>query len=109
MIQVGINGVILMPGHDYHIEKDQIVFSQAPRMGDNIQIVSKAYRHSLHGNDVSYKYDIPNEMKKAHKIEQLIEDLVEYMDHPSVQDQLDRLQVIIELVRKTDKTSLTQG
>lgn len=104
MIQVGINGVILMPGHDYHIDQDYVVFSQAPHIGDKIQMVSKSYRYDVYGNDFSYKYPIPKEMKNAHRIESLIEDLVQYMDHPSVQDQLDRLQVVIELVRNHQKT-----
>lgn len=101
MIQASINGVVLMPRHDYIVEKDYVEFKEVPRMGDRIQIISKDHRFELYGNEFTYKYPIPQEMIKAHQLESLITDLVEYMDHPTVKDQLERLQVVIELVRKT--------
>jgi hypothetical protein len=104
MIAVHINGARLVPKHDYNIAKERIRFSQAPRYGDLIQLATPTSTCQFYGNDVQMDYPIPDSLKKSVGLEQLISDLLEYMDHPTVKDQLERLQVVLELVKNPPKT-----
>lgn len=104
MIAVHINGSRLIPKHDYSIAKERIRFSQAPRYGDRIQIATANASCEFYGNDVQIDYPIPEPLRKSVGLEQLITDLLEYMDHPTVKDQLERLQVVLELVKNPPKT-----
>lgn len=104
MVQVSLNGVHLIPQHDYTVKDNHVVFTEAPRIGDFIQLASSNYKMAMYGNDFSYKFPIPIEVVRAQQLEELTADLAIYMDHPTVKDQLDQLRVAIELVRNHPKT-----
>ena len=99
MISVHLNGVRLMPMHDYTIVDERVNFTQVPRHGDLIQIATPTSNCQFYGNDIQVGFPITESIKKSIRLGQLMDDLLIYMDNPTVKDQLERLQVVLELVK----------
>ena len=104
MIRASINGVLLIPGIDYVVDREYMSFTQAPRYGDRIHVMTPNANADFYGNDVTFRFPMPTVIQKSEVLEGLMHDLDEYMDHPTVKDQLERLQVVLELVKNPPKT-----
>jgi hypothetical protein len=97
---VSING-ILQAAASYKETSERIVFRQAPAAGDTIQIVASdgvnfSEYITYEGNGVTYIFHLP----EVENFYQFMNDLEEYKDHPAVKDQIEKMQVILALVKQ---------
>lgn len=104
MIRASLNGVMLIPGIDYIVDRSCISFTQPPRYGDRIHVMTPNAGVDFYGNDVTFRFEMPKVLRNSEIVEQLMHDLTKYMDHPTVKDQLERLQVVLALVKNPPKT-----
>jgi hypothetical protein len=109
MIQVHINGLKCVPGIDYNATNQTISFKQAPAAGDTILVTSAipgsttgVHMQKLIGNGHTFLYQIDNSFEQRVKLQKLLDEAWEYQGVPAVQDILERLQVVLEIVKQDD-------
>lgn len=101
MTFVSINGIFQVPGIDYHAGKDMISFTQPPQAGATITIMGeRGVLMNVIGDGVTYLFRYIDE--ESSKISEMLETAFKHRDVPAVADILERLQVVVELVREHD-------
>lgn len=93
---VAVNGIIQGVGA-YMIQGDVLIFHQAPDMGDRISITIGKTRTEHEGNGSRTVFEMPN--SEAFQFEQFMERVWNYRDNPTVKDQLEKLKIVMELIR----------
>jgi hypothetical protein len=109
MIQVHINGLKQIPGIDYTTSNDLVSFHQAPACGDTILVTSSipgsttgVHMQKFLGNGSTFLYNVDNSFNQRVKLQKMLDEVWEYQGVPAVQDILERLQVVLEIVKQDD-------
>lgn len=100
-ILVYIDGFLLQVNIDYQVVSNMVMFKQAPPRGSQVQITDG----SLSGSTryVSYQGDgarVVFSTPEQSEFNDLIDDLATYRDHPTVADVVERLKVVLALVKQ---------
>lgn len=108
---IHMNGLSLLPGIDYTVGKNLISFSVPPPPGSEIlytQVINAesgaTHMTRLTGDGTTYLFRLDTDFSNRIRLNEIFEDSLKYVDHPSVKDALDQLQVILELVKQEDAT-----
>lgn len=103
MAQVYINGVLLIPGIDYSIANSKISFATPPDSGSHIDIRrGPGELTTIVGNGHRYMFDLNEHWAHYEHIQALIQETWKYKDVPAVADQLEKLKVVLELIKQDD-------
>lgn len=109
MIQVHINGLKQMPGIDYHATGGNISFKQAPSLHDDILITSAipgsmtgVHMQKIIANGHTSLYHLDNSFEDRVRLQHTLDDAWKYQGVPAVADILQKLQVVLELVKQDD-------
>jgi hypothetical protein len=103
MLIVHINGVKQIPGIEYTSCKNALSFSVPPRAGDVIHISSsRGTVGTLFGDGSTYLYQLTIDIVEHENIMNLLNDVGKYYQNPAVADVLEKLKVVIELVKDND-------
>jgi hypothetical protein len=99
MTLVSIDGILQIPGVDYHAGKDSISFSQPPHTGASITITTEAgVLLNIRADGSTYLFRYIDE--ESSKITEMLEQAFKHRNVPAVADQLERLKVVVELVKQ---------
>ena len=100
MVLVSINGIVQIPGVDYHLGNDSISFSQPPHTGASITITTEAgVLLNIRADGSTYLFRYIDE--ESSKITEMLEQAFKHRDVPAVADMLERLQVVVELAKQS--------
>lgn len=104
---VHMNGLTLLPGIDYTTGKNLISFSVPPPMGAEIMYtevvdVNTGATHvtRLQGNGSTYMFKLDTDFAERLAIHELFSEAIKHKDNPAVRDAINKLQVILELVKQ---------
>lgn len=99
MVIISINGIIQIPGVDYHLGETKIAFTQAPSRGSTITInsTSGVLSHVI-GDGSTYLYDYHD--SESVTTRQMLELAYLHRSIPAVADMLERLKVVVELAKQ---------
>jgi hypothetical protein len=107
MIEVQLNGLRLIPGIDYTSGANAVSFSTPPNMGDDILVISNipgsttgVHMQKLTGDGYTFLYMFDSSFDQRIKLQNLLDEVWEYQGVPAVQDLLEKLKVVIELVKQ---------
>lgn len=101
MTFVSINGIMQIPGVDYHAGKDMISFTQPPQAMATITIMGeRGVLMNVIGDGSTYLFRYIDE--ESSKITEMLEQAFKHRDVPAVADMLERLKVVVELVKEND-------
>jgi hypothetical protein len=99
MTLVSIDGILQIPGVDYHQGKDLISFSEPPHIGASITITTEdGVLLNIIADGFTYLFRYIDE--ESSKITEMLEQSVKHRDVPAVADQLERLKVVVELAKQ---------
>lgn len=106
LVDAYINGLRLIPGIDYVSTDGTISFSSPPNVGADIMInmpLGAGGAHVLHhtGDGLTYLFPISSIDEKL-RVYGMVEAAVEYSHVPAVADALEKLRVVLELVKEHD-------
>jgi hypothetical protein len=100
-LSVTINGVRQVPGIDYVAGKNAVSFSTPPAAGDTIHVSSpRGTVAHIMADGSTYLYLITMDIERHDNIMNLLNDAAKYYDNPAVADVLERLQVVLALVKQ---------
>ena len=103
MISVHINGVMQLPGVDYTTGVKSISFSSPPDSGSHIHISSPhGTVASILADGTTYLFPIIADLENYNAVMNLLNDAAKHYDNPTVADVLERLRVVVELVKQDD-------
>ena len=103
MFNVHVNGVMQIPGIDYLACKNAVSFSTPPANGDVIHLSnSRGTVGQFYADGSSYLYHLATDVVGQENIMNLLNDIGKYYQNPAVADVLERLKVVIELVKEND-------
>jgi len=101
MISVHVNGVLQVPGIDYLAAKNAVSFASPPRAGDLIHVSSlQGTIANIMADGSTYLYQMLTDIERHENIMNLLNDAAKYYDNPAVADVLERLRVVVELVKE---------
>ena len=105
MIDAYINGIRQVPGIDYSVRNNSISFCSPPPAGAEIQVVHNGYSiMNLKGNGSTFLFNGPfNDADKHDALLTTMNAALTYRDNPAVADVLERLRVVVELVKEWNK------
>ncbi len=93
---VVVNG-ILQARHAYMRSGDSVVFHTAPGAGSEVSIIMDDARFEYVGDGSTFVFHgTPSPRMQFRKF---MEEVYEHQDNPTVKDQLEKLKIIMELVR----------
>lgn len=93
---VVVNGII-QSVHEYMVQLDLIIFHRAPQLGDRISISIGNARLEHEGNGSRTVFEMPS--NEGVKFEQFMARVWDKRDNPTVRDQLEKLKIVMELLR----------
>lgn len=93
---VSVDG-ILQSRHAYMVVGDSIVFHSAPPFGSYISVMMDRHRTDFEGDGSSVVF--PVAVSPEMQFKQFMDKVWENRDNPTVKDQLERLKVVMELIR----------
>lgn len=93
---VAIDGIV-QARSQYMVSGDNIVFHIAPPCGSRVCIMSEDSRFDYEGTGTTYVY--PGASSERTRYKQFMEDVYDKRLNPSVKDALEKLKVVMELVR----------
>jgi hypothetical protein len=103
---VHINGVALIPGIDYTVGDTLINFSVPPPAGADIvftEVISPTtgatHMTRLYGDGSTFLFRLETNFTDRVQLNQMFELAIKYKDNPTVRDALDKLKVVLELVK----------
>lgn len=101
MLLVSINGIVQVPGIDYHATENSISFSGPPQAGSVIEIRGNAGTlASILGDGSTYLFEFFSDFDNNQS--RLLEEAFRLRHVPAVADQLERLAVVVKLARQDD-------
>lgn len=99
MTLVSIDGILQIPGVDYHLGKDSISFSQPPHTGASITLMNDTGVFlNLRADGYTYLFKYIDE--ESSKITEMLEQAFKHRNVPAVADMLERLKVVVELAKQ---------
>ena len=93
---VAVNGII-QSVHSYMVQIDLIIFHQAPQLGDRVSITVGNARLDHEGNGTQLAFQMPS--NEAVQFEHFMARVWDNRDNPTVRDQLEKLKIVMELIR----------
>jgi hypothetical protein len=101
MLSVHVNGVKQIPGIDYLAAKNAVSFASPPRAGDVIYVNNaRGTVAHIYGDGSTYLYQFTEDIDGHENMMNLLNDVGKYYQNPAVADALERLKVVIELVKE---------
>jgi len=102
MIDAYINGIRQVPGIDFVTSGNTISFSQPPAAGDAIQVVHNGYSiANMYGNGSTFLFSGRfDDADRQDALVDMMRKALELRDNPAVADVLERLRVVVELVKE---------
>ena len=101
-----MNGLTLLPGIDYKVSDSTVSFSSPPPAGADIAFteVIDANTGVTHitkftGNGYTYLFKLETNFAERVRLHELFESAIKHKDTPAVRDAINRLQVVLELVK----------
>lgn len=91
-----VNGIV-QSVHEYMVQLDLIIFHRAPALGDRISITVGNARLEHEGNGSRTVFEMPS--NEGVKFEQFMAKVWDNRDNPTVRDQLEKLKIVMELIR----------
>lgn len=99
MLFVSINGLVQVPGIDYHATKNSIAFSGPPQAGSVIEIRGNAGTlATILGDGSTYLFQFMNDLD--HDQIGMLEEAFKLRHVPAVADMLARLEVVVKLAKQ---------
>lgn len=93
---VTINGIILSM-QQYMKIGEKIIFYEAPQSGSGISIITEGERLDYKGDGFTCTFPWPQNDKARFK--QFMDSVYENRNDPTVKDQLEKLKIVMELIR----------
>lgn len=93
---ISING-LLIPMTEYTLFGRSIIFREQPAVGDMVSIIINEDKIEHVASGVTTIFSLPPETESDFK--RLTEDLYKHKNNPTVKDYLDKLRVVVELLR----------
>ena len=102
MIEAYINGIRQVPGIDFVARSNSISFRQAPPAGADVQLVYGGYGiANLCGDGSTFLFPGPfNDVERQDNIVDVLHHALKYRDNPAVAEALERLSVVVTLVKE---------
>ena len=101
MLLVSINGLMQVPGIDYTSCNNAVSFSTPPPMGSSIDIRNHfGTLARIHGDGSTYLFQFSDYLDRDTLT--VFDDAIKLKDNPAVADALERLRVVVELVKEHD-------
>lgn len=99
MVIISVNGIIQIPGVDYHVGETKIAFTTPPTSGSTITISSNSGVLShVFGDGSTYLYDYLD--GESVTTRRMLELAYIHRSIPAVADALERLKVVVELAKQ---------
>ena len=102
MLLVSINGIVQVPGVDYHAAGNTISFSVPPAAMSTIDIRGRNGRlaSSILGDGSTYLFNFMTDFD--HETTSMLEEAFRFRHVPAVADMLQRLEVVVKLAKQDD-------
>lgn len=102
MLLVSINGIVQVPGVDYHATKNSIAFATPPSVMSTIDIRGRnGVLASILGDGATYLFQFMNDLD--HDTTSMLEEAFLLRHVPAVADMLERLEVVVKLAKQDDR------
>lgn len=100
LMHINING-IMQSTEMYSVEDISIKFHQAPSKGDDVRVVLPIPSTSVRymGDGEKCVFTLPSDVGKEIMFKEFMDSVWKHRNNPSVKDQLEKLKIIMELVR----------
>jgi len=99
MLFVSINGLVQVPGIDYHATDNSISFSGPPQAGSVIEIRGNTGNlATIFGDGSTYLFQFMNDLD--HDTTSMLEDAFKLRHVPAIADMLARLEVVVKLSKQ---------
>ena len=100
MLMISVNGIIQVPGVDYHATQNAVSFSMPPQAGSTISIRSQSgVLANILADGSTYLYQFMSDFENG--TSQMLEDAFHMRHIPAVADMLERLKVVVELAKQS--------
>ena len=101
ILNVYVNGIVQVPGIDYVAGTNVVSFTRPPARGSDI-LVKGQFGDVTHitADGSTYLYRISDFADNYNYAMNLLNDALKYYDNPAVADVLERLRVVVELVKQ---------
>lgn len=111
MHEVFLNGVRQCPGIDYTAAQNAVSFTSPPSAGSDIMVNTLLKRGGAHvitlkGDGSTYLFQIDDTVNRL-DLYDLLDDIEQYHKVPAVAEGLERLRVILELVKNDGQIQLS--
>ena len=101
MISVYINGIKQLEGIDFRLGENTISFASPPPFGTEIEISNGLNRiANIFGDGKTFLFQILLDMARHNALINMLHDSLKYSENPAVADALERLRVVVELVKE---------
>ena len=101
MLLVSINGIVQVPGVDYHATSNTISFSVPPSVMSTIDIRGRnGVLASILGDGSTYLFHFMTDFD--HDTTSMLEEAFKFRHVPAVADMLQRLEVVVKLAKQDD-------
>lgn len=101
MLLVSINGIMQVPGVDYHAAGNTISFATPPQAMANIDIRGRnGVLASILGDGSTYLFNFMTDFD--HETTSMLEEAFKLRHVPAVADMLQRLEVVVKLAKQDD-------
>lgn len=101
MISIYIDGVLQAPGIDYMATQNAVSFTQPPLQGSYIEVNTlNSTVARLMGDGRTHVFQLDGGAVVRHEMLRLLDDVCRYRDNPAVAEALEKLKVVIELVKE---------
>jgi len=102
MTLVTINGIMQVPGVDYHATQNAISFSTPPSAGSTISIQGRnGTLANIYADGFTFLYQFMNDLD--HNTTSMLEEAFKLRHVPAVADMLGRLEVVVKLAKQDDR------
>ena len=103
MLLVSINGIIQVPGVDYHATDKSVAFVTPPSVMSTIDIRGRNRTlASILGDGSTYLFEFFSDFDNDQS--RMLEEAFRLRHVPAVADMLERLEVVVKLAKQDDRT-----
>lgn len=105
MVEVYLNGIRQIPGIDYITSHRTVTFATAPSAGTHISVSNGRIEiANILADGKTFNYPAMLDSEKQDQLMNTLNDALIYQDNPAVADMLDKLSVVVNLVKQDVKT-----
>jgi len=100
-MDIYVNGILQVPGFDYVASKNSVSFTRPPARGYDIVVEdSGGNATQITADGTTFLYQLSADTKSYNNAINLLNDALKYYDNPAVADVLERLRIVVELVKQ---------